>query len=119
MDKQCIFDKKQPCNNCGDCDICELDNKKICNNCGKCLEMEGYDLRAIKIDEIFENAKDSSDYEELDKLHEEANSKLIKEDELPWDYIDDIKDISQLIEEERDIYEEYPGLINLNKNRRD
>lgn len=117
MEKICIFDKTTACSECGECDVCDLNSKKKCDNCGKCLELEGYDIKAIKIDEIFENDKDISEYEELDELHGEANSILLEEDELQWEYIDDIKDVSNLIEEDRELYEEYPGLINLNKKR--
>lgn len=117
MEKLCIFNKAAACSSCGQCDICDLDSRKKCNNCGKCLELEGYDIKAIKIDEIFENDKDKEDYDELDELHEKANSLLLEEDELPWDYIDDIRDISDLLEEDRELFEEYPGLINLNKKR--
>lgn len=59
MSKKCVFNQNKICDNCGECNVCEFDAKKICDNCGKCLEIEGYDLRAIKIDEVFENKEDS------------------------------------------------------------
>ncbi|MBW9148130.1 hypothetical protein K2F40_03945 [Clostridium sp. CM028] len=55
MSKNCIFNNKKICNSCGECEVCELNSNKKCNNCGKCLEMEGYDVKAIKIDEVFED----------------------------------------------------------------
>jgi len=55
MSKDCIFNNKKICNDCGECDVCELNSNKKCNNCGKCLELEGYDVKAIKIDEVFED----------------------------------------------------------------
>ncbi|MBU3182278.1 hypothetical protein [Clostridium psychrophilum] len=55
MSKKCIFNEKKICDNCGDCEVCELNSNKKCDNCGKCLELEGYDVKAIKIDEVFEN----------------------------------------------------------------
>ncbi|MBU3191963.1 hypothetical protein K9O30_21360 [Clostridium bowmanii] len=55
MSKNCIFNDRKICNNCGECEVCELDSNKKCNNCGKCLELEGYDVKAINIDEVFED----------------------------------------------------------------
>ena len=55
MSKICIFNEKRVCTNCGECEICELNSNKKCNNCGECLELEGYDVKAIKIDEVFED----------------------------------------------------------------
>jgi len=63
MSKNCIFNNKKICNNCGECDVCELNSNKKCDNCGKCLELEGYDVKAIKIDEVFED-------EENEKIEE-------------------------------------------------
>lgn len=77
MSKNCIFNSKKNCNNCGECEVCELDSNKKCNNCGKCLEMEGYDVKAIKIDEVFEDevVEDSVyDKEEVHLSEEEVNS---------------------------------------------
>ncbi len=48
--KQCIL-KDGPCQNCGECDRCDLDRTKICNNCGKCIA-ENAETRAIKIDSV-------------------------------------------------------------------
>lgn len=115
MNKLCIFNNAKSCSNCGECDVCDLNPKKKCNNCGKCLEMEGYDIKAIKIEDIFEDNKELNEYEENDKLHNDINN--VSEDEIEWDYIDDIKEIKDLIEDDKTIenYEEFPGLINLSK----
>lgn len=116
MNKMCIFDKSKICDDCGECYICDLDSNKKCNNCGKCLELEGYDVRAIKIDEIFENNEELGEFEKLNDLHDDSNNKL-NEDEEFWDYIDDIKEVKDLLEDEAnvDLYEEFPGLISLRK----
>lgn len=72
MSKNCIFNDRKICNNCGECEVCELDSNKKCNNCGKCLELEGYDVKAINIDEVFEDEvvegldKDFYDKNEID-----------------------------------------------------
>jgi hypothetical protein len=68
MSKICIFNEKRVCINCGECEICELNSNKKCNNCGECLELEGYDVKAIKIDEVFEDKT-------LEKLEENVNDK--------------------------------------------
>lgn len=117
MKKNCIFDKNKLCNDCGECYICELDSKKVCNNCGKCLELEGYDMKAIKIDEIAEDEKESIEIEnELEKEFndEETSIRRNLEDSDPdWEYIDDIVDLQDLINDEskdKDLLEEFPGL---------
>ncbi|MBU3160632.1 hypothetical protein KPL37_12835 [Clostridium frigoris] len=75
MSKNCIFNNKKICNDCGDCEVCELNSNKKCDNCGKCLELEGFDVKAIKIDEVFENAgtgKLDDDIYNVDKIDEPA-----------------------------------------------
>jgi hypothetical protein len=68
MSKICIFNEKRVCVNCGECEICELNSNKKCNNCGECLELEGYDVKAIKIDEVFED-------KEIEKLKDNVHDK--------------------------------------------
>lgn len=117
MNKLCIFNKTKNCTSCGECDICDLNPSRKCNNCGKCLELEGYDIRAIKIDDIFENKGDLGDYQETERLHSDFNQAFVEEE--TWDYIDDIKDLKDLVEDEENLenYEEFPGLLSLvNKN---
>lgn len=54
--KYCVlYDRK--CNNCGECNICDLDKNKICDNCGKCIEVD-YDYISINIEEIIEDTKE-------------------------------------------------------------
>jgi hypothetical protein len=79
--------------------------------------MEGYDIKAIEIDDIFESDKDIDEFHELNELHSEANNTLNEDNEL-WDYIDDIKELKDLLEDEKElnIYEEFPGLIVYKKN---
>ncbi|MDV3427875.1 MAG: hypothetical protein LIR50_12760 [Bacillota bacterium] len=100
MAKMCILYEGKVCDDCNECNICDLDKNKICNNCGKCLQMEGIDIRAVKIDEIIE------DPEELKNFNEE-NKEYPQEDDFIYDFIDDIKDLKDIIAEEN---EEYPGL---------
>lgn len=81
MSKNCIFNIKKICDSCGECEVCELNSNKKCNNCGKCLELEGYDVKAIKIDEVFEAEEldeeleeDFNDEKEINLFHTEKNN---------------------------------------------
>ncbi|MCM0648499.1 hypothetical protein NBE98_08940 [Clostridium swellfunianum] len=96
---------------------CDLNSSKRCNNCCKCLELEGYDMKAIEIDDLFDN-DDLGEYEELGKLHDEVNEVDGTDEEL-WNYIDDIKDLKDLIEEDSELslHEEYPGLFVYKKEK--
>lgn len=97
----CILKEGKECDNCNECNVCDLDRNKICNNCGKCLQMEGIDIRAIKIDEIIE------DNEEMEDLFGEDEKEEPRVDDFVYDFIDDIKDLEDILAEEN---EEYPGL---------
>jgi len=68
MSKNCIFNDRKICDNCGECEVCELNSNKKCNNCGKCLELEGYDVKAIKIDEVFEAEELKDDFYDKTKI---------------------------------------------------
>lgn len=116
MNKKCIFNSKKLCNDCGDCDTCDLNPKKKCNNCGKCLEMEGYDTKAIKIEEIYEKDQEAEDIE-CDNV-ETKGAELSPEDPI-WEFIDDIKEAKDLIENDNNdnkTHEVFPGLFTMNKN---
>jgi hypothetical protein len=52
MAKQCVLEDR-PCNDCGECMICDLDRTKICDNCCKCID-SGADYAKIDIDEIID-----------------------------------------------------------------
>ena len=105
MSKNCIFNDKKVCNNCGECEVCELNSNKKCNNCGKCLELEGYDVKAIKIDEVFEDEEledeledDFNDKNEIDLSEEEENNRE--------NIIDELTKSEELIK-----FEEYDSLL--------
>ncbi len=50
--KFCIFDDKKICDNCNECNVCDLDPNKICDSCGKCID-SGESERKIEIDRIY------------------------------------------------------------------
>ena len=105
MSKICIFNEKRICVNCGECEICEINSSKKCNNCGECLELEGYDVKAIKIDEVFEDKV-------VDELEDNTDNKikidLFKENDIVED---EIQDEEQVQNEEISNLEEYELLL--------
>ena len=34
----CVLDESIKCDDCGECDRCDIDPSKICDNCGACLD---------------------------------------------------------------------------------
>lgn len=117
----CIFNENKPCDNCGQCERCDLIPDKKCNNCGKCLEAEGYDMKAIKIDQIIEDEVDADEYEgDLDAESEnhshfiegscetlESNDDYLdyKEEDIDtlkkfssWDEVEEVDDFDENIE---------------------
>lgn len=48
--KQCVLEERI-CNNCGECDLCDLDSAKVCDNCMKCVLPEE-DYKGIIIEKI-------------------------------------------------------------------
>ena len=72
--KDCVLYARE-CNDCGECEFCDLDPLKICDNCGKCLNTD--DFATIKIDGIYASAKEgefpshkttlNDNFEEIDK----------------------------------------------------
>ncbi|WP_252230905.1 hypothetical protein [Clostridium sp. ZBS15] len=71
-------------NKYNDDDYCDIYENKICDNCGKCLEIDGVDIKAIKIEEIsktkdenkileeefFNNLKSSLDEDQMEELEQ-------------------------------------------------
>ena len=54
MEKWCMLVDGKLCDECGECQKCDLDPDKICDNCMKCVNT-GADYSAIEIDEIIES----------------------------------------------------------------
>lgn len=124
MSKICIFNEKRVCVNCGECEICELNSNKKCNNCGECLELEGYDVKAIKIDEVFEgkdleglesnvyNKNEIDLSENLVKLQSENETE--DETEVDVDLEDPIEELSNI--EEYDLVSAEDDFFKLNND---
>jgi hypothetical protein len=138
--KYCIFDSGKLCDDCGECEICDLDRTKKCNNCGKCIEMEGYDMRAIKIDEIIEdeenaNVEEGNENEYIEDCSIENQYQLSKDyysnkesiedafDNGSIQYIDDVDGLTEVLQNEENfkklMHEEYPGLIKIKNNKKE
>jgi hypothetical protein len=138
--KICIFNETKNCNNCGECDLCEYNREKTCDNCSKCLQLEGYDVKAIKIDEVFDkpdsnpnvnvNIEDFSEFDVTDEdefsedtLEDYSNEEYIDalDDENNWEYIDDLEGVKDLLEDGDTLnelgFEKYPGLIVINSRK--
>ena len=121
IEKHCLFNKNITCTNCGECYACDVTPNKKCNNCGKCLELEGYDTKAIRIDEI--TSEGEGDIEEVVTEEENTDKVDLSEDSPIWEFIDDIKEIKDLLQEDKvaseGAHEEFPGLIVVDKKNRE
>lgn len=126
---------------CDNCTICTCEDGKVCENCSKCLGIDGYETRAIKIDEVIDKDEDSNlkfdlgDFSEFDVENEdeelEADSDYMPkdEDELPyidamedgnWEYIEDIEGMEEMMHENNSsdvLVEQFPGLYVINKKK--
>lgn len=119
MYKKCIFNNTETCSECGECYTCDLNPAKKCDNCGKCLQIEGYDIKSIEIDDILHNPEELMEIKELSNLHHDANEISSVNEEL-WDYIDDIQELKDLAQDgsELNLYEEFPGLLVYKKSEK-
>lgn len=45
--KKCVLYDGKVCNDCGECNRCDLDPNKICDNCGKCLQRGSDEFNSI------------------------------------------------------------------------
>lgn len=51
MEKACVLYEKKLCDECGECERCDLDPIKLCDNCMKCIRTDA-DYSAIEIEKI-------------------------------------------------------------------
>jgi hypothetical protein len=71
---ECVIYGNKICDNCGECDLCDITPGKICDNCGRCME-EG-DYRSIQIDELIVDPEEIGNY---DPMHESIEDLLGQE----------------------------------------
>lgn len=50
MLRKCILNSDKFCNDCGECEICDIDREKLCDNCCRCLGDADY--KGVEITEI-------------------------------------------------------------------
>lgn len=62
--KYCVLVDGKICDDCGECNVCDLDPNKICDNCMACLKT-GADYNAVEIDEIIEDGISGEEYDQL------------------------------------------------------
>lgn len=64
--KKCILYDNKLCDNCGECNMCDLDPKKVCDSCGACLDMDD-DYNTLDVDLVMEEGDDPEtlSFEEL------------------------------------------------------
>lgn len=138
MEKSCVLNSSKMCDNCGECDRCDLDPNKTCNNCGKCLNIDGFDTRSIKIDDViededevekFQSENEEDEANEFDEVNEtelldDYNDDYIdtnEKGEVPFELIDDIDGLSEILEDEKKrekyTYETYPGMFVIKKEK--
>lgn len=113
----CILKTTKLCDDCGECDICDLDRTKMCDNCGKCMENGNSDYREVLVDHIYDaDSNDSSEEIELinTNISEEDDENL---NETDYELIDDIDGLSEIMEDPEHEYieEVFPGLLKLKK----
>lgn len=80
--KMCILYDGRICNNCGECEKCDLDSNKICDNCGKCLDKMQNDSEFRSINVVAETENEKS---EVDQYEESAIRAFLDE---PLDLFD-------------------------------
>lgn len=68
--KQCILYDGKTCDDCGECNMCDLDPKKVCDSCGKCID-SGDDYNIFDVDLIREDDSEPLNYhDEFDESFE-------------------------------------------------
>jgi len=120
--KVCILNENKICDDCGECDRCDLDPSKLCDNCGKCLGGEAeYASKAIEIDEIIDDEEIGETDSELAEMEITSGEEEDMDEEFEVELIDDIEGLRDLLENkahmEKYTYEEFPGLIRLKKDK--
>ncbi|MDS0524520.1 hypothetical protein NNC19_02445 [Clostridium sp. SHJSY1] len=89
-------------------DYCDIYKKKICDNCGKCLEMDGVDIKAIKIEDIAKTVEENKVLEEEYKNELEDEENVEEElNETSFEDYDKLKDAYKEFAKENNLGEEY------------
>ncbi len=107
--KKCILYDNKICDNCGECNMCDLDPKKVCDSCGICLDMDD-DYNTLDIDLAMEESDDPEmlSFEELfpDEAFGGDRSGWDDDDDYDEEYDDDFDDRDGFYEDEDFEYDE-------------
>ena len=83
--KYCLLDEAKICDDCGECDRCDLDPNKLCDNCCKCLDVEEEYAEIAVRDVVLDNTEDylselyrDEDEEEAEVPFEEPDPELLR-----------------------------------------
>jgi len=101
-DKNCILYDNRICNNCGECDTCDIDSNKKCDNCGKCLEL--FDYTGIQIDDLLLQSEDGDIEKEYSgdswKFKEIEINNSDNDNDSNIVFIDDVDGLNEKLEQE-------------------
>lgn len=99
--KQCILYDNKICDNCGECNMCDLDPKKVCDNCSACLEMDD-DYKTIDVDLTLEENDDPEmlSFEELFPDKAFGGDRNWEDEEEDEEYDDDFDDSDGFYDDE-------------------
>ena len=105
--KNCILYDNKICDNCGECNMCDLDPKKVCDSCGACLDMDN-DYNTVDVDLTMEETDEPEmlSYEELFPDEAFGGDRSYDEDEDDLDDYDDDFDNSDGFYDEDDYDDE-------------
>ncbi|MBQ9833299.1 MAG: hypothetical protein IJO48_06170 [Clostridia bacterium] len=82
--KYCILNDSKYCDDCGECNVCDLDPKKICDNCCKCIDNGDKEYNEINVTEYLNRTNKDSDATLSDDMSLEG---LYRD---PSDYLEDV-----------------------------
>ncbi len=103
--KNCILYDNKICDNCGECNMCDLDPKKVCDSCGACLDMDS-DYNTVDVDLTMEENDDPEmlSYEELFPDEAFGGDRNWDDDDEEYDDYDDFDNADGFYDE--DVYDD-------------
>lgn len=93
--RECVIYDNKMCEECGDCNFCDLNPDKVCDDCGMCINT--YDYNGIQVDDLVMEKDDvaSSDYIEENWRFSDIENTGSDDNVL---FIDDIEGLWEEIE---------------------
>lgn len=90
MSKYCVIDEQKLCDDCGECDRCDLDPNKLCDNCCKCLteDEDDPDYRSVSLNFLNGSSTDGLNGDDSDYSDEQIEMPQIDKELLQeWEDI--------------------------------